>query len=73
MTAWVADAGPLIFLAKLNRLNLLQESGETIYTPVAVMAEIKAKADEASSKIEEASNTGCRSEKSGRAVKSSFC
>lgn len=56
MSIWVVDAGPLIFLAKLERLSLLQTAGDEIYVPAAVMSEIRSKADEASSVIEEASN-----------------
>jgi len=33
MSVWVADAGPLIFLAKLGRLNLLKEASAEIYIP----------------------------------------
>ena len=54
MKLLVADAGPLIFLAKLGRLNLLTESD--IRVPAAVMAEIGAKADEACKQIEQAAN-----------------
>ena len=52
MTTWVADAGPLIFLAKLDRLNLLQSAAEAIYIPTVVLSEIQTKADEATRKIE---------------------
>ncbi|MBI3166600.1 MAG: DUF3368 domain-containing protein [Chloroflexi bacterium] len=55
MSLWVADAGPLIFLAKLDRLNLL--GNEDIRVPAAVMMEIGAKADEACKRIEQAANT----------------
>lgn len=54
MSIIVADAGPLIFLAKLDRLNLLQNEGEQIYIPGAVFAEIQTKRDEASIQIEQA-------------------
>ena len=54
MSLWVADAGPLIFLAKLDRLDLLTEAD--IRVPAAVMAEISAKADEACKRIEQAAN-----------------
>ncbi len=54
MSLWVADASPLIFLAKLERLDLL--AGEDIRVPAAVMAEIGAKADEACKQIEQAAN-----------------
>jgi predicted nucleic acid-binding protein len=57
VSTWVSNAGPLIFLAKLDRLNLLQDSGEVIYLPAAVMVEIQAKSDAASFAIEQASKT----------------
>ncbi len=57
MSTWVVDAGPLIFLAKLNRLSLIQTAGKEIYIPAAAMSEIRVKSDAASSKIEEAART----------------
>jgi hypothetical protein len=54
MSLWVADAGPLIFLAKLDRLDLLAEKDMCI--PAAVMTEVSAKADEAFKRIEQAAN-----------------
>lgn len=54
MKLLVADAGPLIFLAKLNRLNLLSRAD--IRIPAAVMTEIRAKADAACNQIEQAAN-----------------
>ena len=57
MSAWVVDAGPLIFLAKLDRLDLLLNFGEQIYIPHSVMSEIRAKDDEACSILEQASAT----------------
>ncbi|NUQ86607.1 MAG: DUF3368 domain-containing protein [Anaerolineales bacterium] len=50
----MADAGPLIFLAKLERLDLLTR--EDVRVPAAVMAEISAKADEACKRVEQAAN-----------------
>jgi predicted nucleic acid-binding protein len=57
MSLWVADAGPLIFLAKLDRLDLLARAGDDIRVPKAVMAEIRAKADESCMRIEAATHT----------------
>ncbi|MDL1944937.1 DUF3368 domain-containing protein [Chloroflexi bacterium CFX2] len=54
MSLCVADAGPLIFLAKLGRLDLL--AGDDIRVPAAVMVEISAKADEACKQIEQAAD-----------------
>jgi predicted nucleic acid-binding protein len=56
MSIWVADAGPLIFLAKLDHLELLRSAGIDVYVPAAVIQEIRSKDDEASSAIEEASS-----------------
>jgi len=57
MSAWVVDAGPLIFLTKLDRLDLLQNIGEQIYIPQSVMSEIRAKDDKACSILEQASGS----------------
>ncbi|HSS47365.1 MAG TPA: hypothetical protein VLX28_00330 [Thermoanaerobaculia bacterium] len=40
MNLWVIDSSPLIFLAKLSRLDLLQKGAEEILAPPAVLAEI---------------------------------
>lgn len=45
MTRWVVDASPLIFLAKLDRLELLRRGATEIYAPPQVLAEVKAWAD----------------------------
>ena len=63
MSVWVADAGPLIFLAKLGRLNLLKEASAEIYVPAGVMSEIHAKSDKASIIIAESSKTWLRTRK----------
>ena len=60
MTIWVADADSLIFLAKLGRLNLLSAVGGDIYIPSAVMAEIRAKGDEACAQVELAGKSWLR-------------
>ncbi len=52
MTLWVTDASPLIFLAKLGRLDVLHRSAERLYLPCAVLNEIRAKPDEATRDIE---------------------
>ena len=57
MSLLVVDAGPLIFLAKLGRLNLLRKMDDEIFLPSAVMTEIRAKSDKASSKIIRASKS----------------
>jgi hypothetical protein len=45
MTVWVSDTSPLIFLAKLHRLELLYNLADELYIPAAVVAEIQAKPD----------------------------
>ena len=57
MSILVADAGPLIFLAKLGRLNLLHPNENEVFVPSAVISEIRAKDDDATSKIVQASKT----------------
>jgi predicted nucleic acid-binding protein len=52
MNRWVVDTGPLIFLAKLDRLELLQRGADEILVPPAVLAEVRTLHDEATQKIE---------------------
>jgi predicted nucleic acid-binding protein len=40
MTLWIVDTSPLIFLAKLNRLDLLKRGADQIVAPPAVFREI---------------------------------
>lgn len=47
MRARVVDAGPLLFLARLDRLDLLLLGADQIYVPVAVLTEIRQKPDPA--------------------------
>lgn len=47
MRARVVDTGPLLFLARLGRLDLLLLGADQIYVPVAVLAEIRQKPDPA--------------------------
>jgi predicted nucleic acid-binding protein len=54
MTLWVVDTSPLIFLAKLDRLDLLRKGAEEILIPPAVLEEVRAHADDAARIIEEA-------------------
>ncbi len=57
MSIWVVDASPLIFLAKLDRLDLVRNMGGDIYIPNAVMEETQIMGDDASVKIRKASKT----------------
>ena len=42
MTRWVVDTSPLIFLAKLDRLDLLRKGADEILAPPAVIEEVRA-------------------------------
>lgn len=57
MNLWVVDASPLIFLAKLDRLDLLRQAAEVVCLPRAVAAEIRAKPDMATLALEQALQT----------------
>ena len=48
----VVDTAPLIFLAKLHRLELLQLGADVIYIPPAVLSELRAVPDEATQAVE---------------------
>lgn len=54
MRLWVVDTSPLIFLAKLDRLDLLRKGADQVVAPPAVIQEIDEYPDAASEKIEEA-------------------
>jgi len=54
MTRWIVDASPLIFLAKLDRLDLLRRSATEVLLPAAVLEEVRRLPDEASARVEEA-------------------
>jgi uncharacterized protein len=51
MSIAIVDAGPLLFLARLNRLELLRICADILYIPNAVLEEIDKKQDEATSSI----------------------
>jgi predicted nucleic acid-binding protein len=51
MTCWVVDASPLIFLAHLDRLELLQQGADAVLVPTGVFQEIQAKADASTSRL----------------------
>jgi uncharacterized protein len=54
MRPWVVDTSPLIFLAKLDRLDLLRKSASEVLIPEAVLREVKEQPDEGSRRIEKA-------------------
>lgn len=51
MSAWIVDASPLIFLSKLDRLDLLERAAREILTPPAVLAELRAHRDAATKRL----------------------
>lgn len=57
MSLWVVDASPLIFLAKLERLDLLRQAAGSVCLPQAVADEIRAKPDMATQVLEQALQT----------------
>jgi predicted nucleic acid-binding protein len=62
MTHWIADASPLIFLAKLDRLDLLRRSATEVLLPPAVLEEVRRLPDKASTRVEEAFGSWLRME-----------
>ncbi len=52
MTQWVVDTSPLIFLAKLDRLDLLQRGADEILAPPAVLNEAQQRRDRSSELVE---------------------
>jgi predicted nucleic acid-binding protein len=57
MSLWVIDSSPLIFLAKLDRLDFLRKEAEEILVPPAVLEEVAGQDDEAKRQIDEALRT----------------
>lgn len=60
MKRWVIDTGPLLFLAKLDRLQLLQHDADEVLIPPAVLDEVSVWQDEAAKSIERATLTWLR-------------
>lgn len=61
MSCWVVDTSPLIFLASLDRLDLLETGAEEVFAPPAVLAEIRAREDRAAQEVDAASRSWLRS------------
>jgi uncharacterized protein len=57
MSLWVVDTSPLIFLAKLNRLDLLEKGADHVVAPQAVLQEVSEQPDSASEEIEAATRS----------------
>ncbi len=62
MICWVVNTSPLIYLAKLNRLELLRRSADRILAPPTVLTELAAKPDTSTSRIDVAHDTWLRCE-----------
>lgn len=60
MTRWVVDASPLIFLTKLDRLDLLRRGADEILVPSKVVAEISAGRDDSAGQVSRALGTWLR-------------
>jgi uncharacterized protein len=60
MKPWVADASPLLFLAKIDRLPVLREVAPEVLIPAAVLREIVAHDDPAAAMLHEASKSWLR-------------
>ncbi len=54
MSCWVVNASPLIYLAKLDRLDLLQRGADEVLVPPTVLRELSVKPDASSGKIDAA-------------------
>ena len=62
MSRWVVDTSPLIYLAHLDRLELLRQSADEILVPPAVVRELQEKPDASTSKIDAARRSWLRLE-----------
>jgi predicted nucleic acid-binding protein len=54
VTTWVVNTSPLIFLARLDRLELLRKGADLVCAPEAVLDEVGARPDEAAHAVEQA-------------------
>jgi hypothetical protein len=54
MRRWVVDTSPLLFLSKLDRLELLRKSADSLLVPPAVWSEVEARRDEATERVQHA-------------------
>jgi len=57
VTVWVVNTSPLIFLSHLDRLDLLHAEGREVVIPRAVLDEVLARADCASTVVQQARKT----------------
>ncbi len=51
MSCWVVNTSPLIYLAQLDRLDLLRRGADEILVPPTVLEELGAKPDPSSFRI----------------------
>jgi predicted nucleic acid-binding protein len=54
VTTWVVNASPLIFLAELGYLDLLNRNADTVCVPRGVLDEVRVKPDRAAQAIDQA-------------------
>jgi predicted nucleic acid-binding protein len=54
VTTWVVNASPLIFLAELGYLDMLDRNADTVCVPRAVLDEVRAKPDRAAQAVDHA-------------------
>ncbi len=64
MSCWVVNTSPLIYLAQLDRLDLLRRGADEILVPPTVLEELGAKPDPSSFRIDDARRTWLRCEAS---------
>jgi len=57
VTTWVVDTGPLIFLSKLGRMDLLQIAADLVCVPEAVLEEALVKPDDSTQAIVDATRS----------------
>jgi predicted nucleic acid-binding protein len=57
VTTWVVNASPLIFLAELGYLDMLDRNADTICAPRAVLDEVHAKPDRAAQAVDQATRS----------------
>ena len=62
MSRWVVNTSPLIYLAHLDRLELIRQGADEVLIPPAVLRELRAKPDTSIARIEEAHQSWLRVE-----------
>ncbi len=65
MSCWVVNSSPLIYFAKLDRLDLLQRGADEVLVPPIVLRELSVKPDASTGKIDAVCSTWLRCEAPG--------